>query len=122
MNVPHADGRPPAPYWFALTRVTDDANLVESLRRVAVAGCELLTNCASASVTVIAAGRPVTMAASDGVATSRQPSTPGRRAVPDRGTSGARLPHRGLAAHERWPVFRGSAFAMVCPARCRCRS
>ena len=42
MNVPHADGRPLEPYRFALTRVTDDANLAESLRRVAEAGCELV--------------------------------------------------------------------------------
>ena len=53
---------------YVATRVTDDANLVESLQRVAVAGCELLANCAASSVTIITGGRAITMAATDDVA------------------------------------------------------
>jgi hypothetical protein len=73
MNVSHADGviDPGAPYAtppLAPSRFTDDANLVESLQRVAFAGRELLKNCMSSSVTLIAAGRPVTMAATDATA------------------------------------------------------
>jgi GAF domain-containing protein len=41
--------------------VSDDANLQEALRRVAVAGCGLLANCSAASVTIIEGGRPVTV-------------------------------------------------------------
>ena len=108
MNVPHADGRPPEPYWFALTRVTDDANLAESLRRVAVAGCELMTNCTSASVTLVAAGRPLTMAASDEVATEMDQA---QYDVDDGPCLTAARQERifrieDLAAHERWPMLR----------------
>jgi GAF domain-containing protein len=54
----------------ALTRtlLTDDANLGDALRRVAGAGCGLLTNCASASVTIIERGRAITVGSTSDVA------------------------------------------------------
>jgi GAF domain-containing protein len=75
MNVPDADGVaqpsavPSPPLQMAPSRVADDANLAVSLQRVAVAGRDLLANCTSSSVTLIAAGRPLTMAATDATAT-----------------------------------------------------
>jgi GAF domain-containing protein len=56
------------PRSYVATRVADDANLGESLQRVAVAGCELLANCLASSVTIITANRAITMAATDDVA------------------------------------------------------
>ncbi len=108
MNVPHADGRPLEPYRFALTRVTDDANLAESLRRVAEAGCELVKTCTSASVTLVAAGRPLTMAASDEVATEMDQA---QYDVDDGPCLTAARQERifrieDLAAHEGWPTLR----------------
>ena len=53
---------------FVATRVADDANLEESLQRVAVAGCELLDNGLASSVTIITGGRAITMASTDDIA------------------------------------------------------
>ena len=108
MNVPHADGRPLQPYRFALTRVTDDANLAESLRRVADAGCELVKNCASASVTLVAAGRPLTMAATDEVATEMDQAQYDMDDGPCLTAARQERTFRieDLAAHDRWPMLR----------------
>jgi GAF domain-containing protein len=59
-----------SPGFDALNRtlLTDDANLAEALRRVAGAGCGLLTNCASASVTIIERGRAITVGSTSDVA------------------------------------------------------
>jgi GAF domain-containing protein len=46
---------------LARTLLTEDANLSDALRRVARTGCGLLTNCTSASVTIIERGRAITM-------------------------------------------------------------
>ena len=43
------------------TVISDDANLQAALRRVAETGCRLVTNCTSASVTLIAQGRAITV-------------------------------------------------------------
>jgi GAF domain-containing protein len=67
MSASHADSSPNSPP-YVLTRVTDDGNLTESLQRLAAAGCELLSNCAAASITIIAGGRAITMASTDDVA------------------------------------------------------
>jgi GAF domain-containing protein len=53
---------------LARTRLTDDANLADALRRVAVTGCELLTHCAAASVTIIERGRAITVGSTSDVA------------------------------------------------------
>ena len=44
------------------TRLADDDNVQAALRRVADAGCHLLSNCQAASVTIIELGRPLTVA------------------------------------------------------------
>jgi GAF domain-containing protein len=46
---------------LARTRLTDDANLADALRRVAETGCGLVTDCAAASVTIIERGRAITV-------------------------------------------------------------
>jgi GAF domain-containing protein len=46
-------------------RVTDDENLRDGLRKVAEAGCALLANCLTASVTIIERGRASTAAYTD---------------------------------------------------------
>jgi transcriptional regulator with GAF, ATPase, and Fis domain len=117
MNVPDADGvaspsaapNPPLP--VTLSRVTDDDNLVASLQRVAVAGRDLLATCTSASVTLIAAGRPVTMAATDAVAVDLDHA---QYAVDDGPCLTAareqRLIHIDDMGHDdRWPHFGHSA-------------
>ncbi len=48
--------------------LTDDANLSDALRRVAESGRGLMTNCASASVTLIEHGRAVTVGSTSGMA------------------------------------------------------
>ncbi len=53
---------------LARTLLTDDANLGDALRRVAGAGCGLLTNCVSASVTIIERERAITMGSTSDVA------------------------------------------------------
>jgi GAF domain-containing protein len=50
------------------TLLTDDANLGDALRRVAGAGCGLLTNCVSASVTIIERGRAITVGSTSDIA------------------------------------------------------
>jgi GAF domain-containing protein len=49
-------------------RVTDDANLQDALRKVATAGCQLISNCTAASVTLIEDGRASTVGSTGGVA------------------------------------------------------
>ena len=50
------------------TRLTDDANLQDGLCRVAAAGCSLLTNCTSASVTIIELGQATMVGATNDTA------------------------------------------------------
>ena len=93
---------------YVLTRVTDDANLLESLQRVAAAGCELLANCAASSVTVIAAGRPVTMAATDDIAEvldqAQYDADDGPCLTAARREQVVRVDD--LAGDDRWPQYR----------------
>jgi GAF domain-containing protein len=48
--------------------LTEDANLQAGLRRIALAGCTLLTKCAGASVTLVEKGLPTTVAATNDTA------------------------------------------------------
>src|SRR5829696_2107555 len=108
-----SDVRPEAPGndHGALMRVTDDANLVESLRRIADAGCALLDNCAAASITLILAGRPVTMAATDDIALildkAQYDVDDGPCLTAARSREVIRI--EDAADDERWPTFRGAA-------------
>jgi len=95
----------------ALMRVTDDVNLAASLRRLATAGSELLPACRSASVTVIVAGRAVTMAATDDTAASldctQYDVDDGPCLVSAREEQVVRLDD--LAAPGPWPEYRRNA-------------
>lgn len=51
-------------------RLAEDANLADSLRRVAFAGCGPLPHCAAGSLTLIVTGRPTTMAATNEIASA----------------------------------------------------
>jgi GAF domain-containing protein len=50
------------------TRIVDDHNLQAALRRVAQAGCQLLSNCEAASITIIERGRPTTVSSTSDAA------------------------------------------------------
>jgi GAF domain-containing protein len=108
MNALEPDGSAAEQRPYVLTRVTDDANLVESLQRVASAGCDLVANCAASSVTIITAGRPVTMAATDDVAASLDQAQYDADDGPC--LTSARTEDivsiDDLAADDRWPPFR----------------
>jgi GAF domain-containing protein len=53
---------------LARTLITDDANLGDALGRVADTGCQLLPNCAAASVTIIERGKPITVGSTSNTA------------------------------------------------------
>jgi len=93
---------------IALTRVTDDANLVDSLRRVATAADDLVEHCSSASVTVIAGERPATMAATNDIATkldrAQYDADDGPCLEAARNEQSVRID--ALRAEARWPEFR----------------
>jgi GAF domain-containing protein len=105
---PHGSSAPTARRSHVLTRVIDDANLVGSLQRVARAGCELLGGCLASSVTIITAGRAITMAATDEVAATLDQAQydagdgPCLRAA--RRAEIVRV--EDLAGDDRWPRFR----------------
>jgi GAF domain-containing protein len=50
------------------TRIVDDRNLQGALHRVASAGCQLLSNCEAASITIIERGRPSTISSTSEIA------------------------------------------------------
>jgi GAF domain-containing protein len=93
--------------------VADDANLGESLQRVAVAGCELLANCLASSVTIITANRAITMAATDDIAEkldqAQYDAGDGPCLTAARHEQVIRVDH--LDADSRWPRFRRAAQA-----------
>lgn len=111
MHVPEADGHRPPSYQFAPSPVTADTNLAESLRRIAEAGRDLLDGCIAASVTVIDAGRPTTMGATDEVANDLD------QAQYDAGDGPCLTSAReerlvridDLSTEDRWPAFRAIA-------------
>jgi hypothetical protein len=89
------------------TRLTDDADLQAGLRRVATAGCSLLTNCAAASITIIEHGRHSTVAATSDTAVVldeiqyAQDDGPCLTAARERRT----IRIQDLSVDERWPAF-----------------
>ena len=93
------------------TLLTDDANLQAGLRRVAAAGCSLLANCASASVTIIERGRPSTMAATSDVANTldetQYQSDDGPCLTAARQARTIRIDN--TSTDERWPAFSRAA-------------
>ena len=91
--------------------ITDDANMQAALSRVAGAGCRVLTNCTSASVTIIERGRPITVGSTDDTAQALDdaqytaPEGPCLTAAHERRV--VRIDDTGN--DERWPRFAASA-------------
>jgi len=83
---------------------------MESLQRIASAGCDLLTNCAASSVTIITAGRPVTLAATNEVAAgldqTQYDAGDGPCLTAARHERIVRIDD--FAGDERWPRFRNA--------------
>ncbi len=111
MSASDREGHPAAPRPGALSRVTDDADLAASLRRLATAGCGMLEHCRAASVTILTAGRPVTMAATDDVAQAldeaQYSSGDGPCVTAAREVRLVRID--AISADLRWPTFRQAA-------------
>ena len=95
------------------TVISDDANLKGALRRVAETGCRLLTNCTSASVTLIDQGRAITVGSTNDTAQALDDAQYAAREGPcltaAREVRFVRLDD--IAADERWPMFSASALA-----------
>ena len=93
----------------ALSRmvVSDDANLEDALRRVAISGCELLANCAAASVTLIEGDRANTVGSTNDVALLLDDTQYSHHDGP---CLTAAREHRhirieDMSAETRWPAF-----------------
>ena len=93
--------------------LTDDASLAESLQGVAAVGCSLLSGCESASVTLLKAGRPMTVASTSEVALALD------AAQYDEGDGPCLVAAReerivqvdDVAAETCWPAFSKAALA-----------
>jgi GAF domain-containing protein len=91
--------------------ITDDANLGDALRRIADAGCRLVSSCVAASITIIERGRAITVGSTSDIAVALDDAqyqagdgpclTAARQAllvrIEDASTDG------------RWPEFAGRA-------------
>ena len=91
--------------------LTEDANLQAGLRRIATAGCALLTSCAGASVTLIEKGRPTTVAATNETALALDDS---QYEVNDGPCLTAARSHHAIRIDDartdrRWPNFAAAA-------------
>jgi hypothetical protein len=96
---------------MTVRRITADRNLADSLHNLAVAGRDTLTNCTSASVTLITGRRPVTMAASDPAADELDHA---QYAIDDGPCLSAARQQRliridDVTRDERWPAFSAAA-------------
>jgi GAF domain-containing protein len=92
-------------------RVTDDVNLRDGLRKVAEAGCALLTNCSAASVTIIEGGRALTAAYTDESAevldTIQYDADDGPCLTAARQQRLIRIDD--MTSDDRWPIFADAA-------------
>ena len=95
------------------TVISDDANLQAAMRRVAVTGCRLLTNCHSASVTLIEQGRPITVGSTNDTALALDDAQYAARAGPCLTAAHENRIVRieDTNTDERWPEFSASARA-----------
>jgi GAF domain-containing protein len=93
------------------TLLTDDANLQDGLRRVALAGCALLDKCSSASISLIERRRPNTVAATDDVALALDDAQYDVGDGPCLTAAAARHTIRidAVAVDRRWPTFNQAA-------------
>jgi hypothetical protein len=95
------------------TVVSDDANLQESMRRVAETGCAVLAHCESASVTIIERGRPVTVGSTDDTAQALDDAQYAVQEGPclTAAREGRMIRIDDTHNDERWPRFTASARA-----------
>jgi GAF domain-containing protein len=113
MSTESADRADAAPSSLplAISRVTADANLAGSLQRLALAGRDMLANCTSSSVTLIAARQPLTMAATDDVAVdldrAQYEADVGPCLTAARQQQLIRIDD--VTGDDRWPKFRDAA-------------
>jgi GAF domain-containing protein len=93
------------------TRIVDDRNLQAALQRVATAGCQLLSGCAGASVTIIERGRPTTVSSTTDAAVAVDLAQYDADDGPC--LSAAReeraYPIDNIILDDRWPEFRAEA-------------
>jgi GAF domain-containing protein len=111
MPEPSADRLSATVSSLSSTLLTDDANLHDGLRRVALAGCALLDKCSSASISLIERRRPSTVAATDDVALALDHAQydvgdgPCLTAAAERRTIRIDV----VATDRRWPIFSQAA-------------
>jgi len=95
------------------TVISDDANLQGALRRVAETGCRMLTNCTSASVTLIDQGRAITVGSTNDTAQVLDDAQYAARDGPcltaAREVRFVRLDD--IESDGRWPMYAASALA-----------
>jgi GAF domain-containing protein len=89
------------------TLLTDDVNLSDALRRVAVSGCRLMGHCASASVTIIEQGRAITVGSTSRMARALDDAqyAAGDGPCLTAARQGVLVRIDDIAAEQRWPDF-----------------
>jgi GAF domain-containing protein len=106
---------PASPRFDALWRtvVSDDPNLQAALRRVAEAGSAVLSDCDSASITVIERGRPVTVGSTNDTAQALDDAQYAAGEGPCLAAAQELRTVRidDMATDERWPTFAARARA-----------
>ena len=107
-----------------MTVLSDDANLRDALRRVAVTGCGLVTHCSGASVTLIERGRPATVGSTNAMANALDAAQYSAREGPCLSAAEQRRVVRidDVEHDERWPNFRRPPGRTGWPVHCRCHS
>jgi GAF domain-containing protein len=92
---------------LACTLITDDANLGHALRRVADTGCQLLPNCAAASVTIIEREHAITVGSTSDTAQALDDAqyTAGDGPCLTAARHGVMVRIDDTTAEQRWPDF-----------------
>ena len=104
----------PRPALLAHGFLTENADLREGLRRVAAAGCLLLSNCKASSVTIIQRGKPTTVASTNDIAVAidevQYAADSGPCLTAARNEQKIRIDE--ISADSRWPEFRQRAIEL----------
>lgn len=106
-----SDGGPSGVDELARTLVTDDVNLSAALGRVAGTGCSLVANCAGASITIIEAGRAITVGSSGELAQSLDDAQYAADDGPclSAARGGLMVRMANASGEGRWPRFTATA-------------
>lgn len=96
---------------LARTLVTDDVNLSAALGRIAGTGCSMVANCAGASVTIIEAGRAITVGSSGELAQSLDDAQYAADDGPclSAARGGLMVRMTNASGEDRWPRFTAAA-------------